>query len=54
MQEPEENRNTPILDIVDGGVEIGSELAVEGIFDTVGGFLGDAVGGILDGVSIDI
>ena len=55
MQEPNENKNTS-LDLTGVGdiAEAGVEIAAEGVFETVGGFLGDAVGGVLEVISIDI
>ncbi|MBK9529473.1 MAG: hypothetical protein IPO41_14440 [Acidobacteria bacterium] len=50
MIDPEEKQESHGVDIAEIGAEVGSELAVDGLFETAG----DLIGGVLDVVSIDI
>ena len=53
MQGPEENKNSSSFDVIGDGAEAGVEIVLEGLF-MAGEYLGDATGGLLDGISIDI
>ncbi len=50
MKDPEKKQESYVVDIAELGAEVGTELAVDGLFETAG----DVIGGILDVVSIDI
>ncbi len=50
MMDPEEKQESYGADVAEITAEIGTELAVDGLFETAG----DVIGGIFDVISIDI